>query len=115
MLIFTFTVTSSVKEPIVGWIDNLYGPTGVVAGVGTGILRTLHCDKDINADIVPVDMAVNALITSVWDIARSYEKQTEEIPIYNYVSSVENPLTWGQFTEYNTNYGFEYPFSSAIW
>lgn len=40
---------------------------------------------------------------------------TEDIPIYNYVSSVENPLTWGQFTDLNIQNGFEYPFSTAIW
>lgn len=114
-------VTSSCKEPVVGWIDNLYGPTAVVAGAGTGVLRTMHCDPDINANIVPVDMAVNALISCAWDIARKHEaannneKEEEEIPIYNYISSVENPLTWGKFSEYNKKYGFEYPFSSAIW
>lgn len=35
--------------------------------------------------------------------------------MYNYVSSVEKPLTWGEFTDYNIKYGFEQPFSSAIW
>lgn len=69
-----YTVTSSAKEPVVGWIDNLYGPTGVVAGVGTGILRTLHCGHNINANIVPVDYTVNALIAAVWDVAQAYEK-----------------------------------------
>lgn len=39
----------------------------------------------------------------------------EDIPIYNYVSSVEKPLTWGEFTELNIRNGFDYPFSSAIW
>lgn len=39
----------------------------------------------------------------------------EDIPIYNYVSSVENPLTWGQFTDQNIRNGFDYPFSTAIW
>lgn len=67
-------MTSSAKEPVVGWIDNLYGPTGVVAGVGTGILRTMHCGKEINANIVPVDYTVNALIACVWDVAQAYEK-----------------------------------------
>lgn len=62
-------VTSSVREPVIGWIDNLYGPTGVVAGVGTGVLRTMHCDRDITANIVPVDMTVNALIAAAWDVA----------------------------------------------
>lgn len=133
-------VTSSVREPVVGWIDNLYGPTGVVAGAGTGVLRTMHCNRDIIANIVPVDMTVNALIASAWDVATNYKgawyvyysyynnhnnsidfsiifnfSQTEDIPIYNYVSSVENPLTWGQFTDLNIQNGFEYPFSTAIW
>lgn len=74
-------VTSSVKEPVVGWIDNLYGPTGVVAGVGTGVLRTMHCDKDIIANIVPVDMTVNALIAAAWDVATN---QLDRYVIYVY-------------------------------
>lgn len=68
-------VTSSVREPVTGWIDNLYGPTGVVAGAATGLLRTMHCDKDITANIVPVDMTVNALIASAWDVATCYKKK----------------------------------------
>lgn len=45
----------------------------------------------------------------------NYSSTIEEIPIYNYVSSVENPLTWGQFTKLNIKNGFKYPFSSAFW
>ena len=26
-----------------GWVDNLNGPTGMMAGAGKGMLRTLHC------------------------------------------------------------------------
>ena len=132
-----FVVTSTVKEPVIGWIDILYGPTGVVAGAGTGVLRTLHCDENINANIVPVDMACNALIAAAWDVGTNYNnissdsnqiteissqinnQQTDtiekNIPIYNYVSSVENPLTWGRFTYLNCKYGFDFPFTSAIW
>lgn len=54
-----------------GWINNLYGPNGVVAGVCKGILRTLHCDNNINANIVPADMCVNSLICSAWDVYNS--------------------------------------------
>lgn len=67
-------VTSSAKEPLVGWIDNLYGPTGVVAGAGTGVLRTMHCNRDINANIVPVDYCVNALIAAAWDVYHHYKE-----------------------------------------
>lgn len=77
-----------------------------------------HCDKNINANIVPVDMTVNALIVSAYDSATKKAQQSDtpyEIPVYNYVSSVQNPLTWGRFTDLNIAYGFDYPFSSAIW
>jgi hypothetical protein len=74
-------------------------------------------------------MTVNALIVSSYEAAerhkrRQQQKQQDEpstnscdndIEIYNYVSSVQNPLTWGQFCHLNMAYGFEYPFSSAIW
>lgn len=81
-----------------------------------------HCDKNINANIVPVDMTVNALIVSAYDTATKKAQLNTgsietpyEIPVYNYVSSVQNPLTWGEFTDLNIQYGFDYPFSSAIW
>ena len=70
----TFTVIATWREPVSGWIDNLYGPTGVVVGAGTGVLRTLHCDKDIVADMVPVDMCVAGLIAVAWATARDYDK-----------------------------------------
>lgn len=66
-------------------------------------------------------MTVNALIVSAYDAAtkrtqQSIEaKEKPEIPIFNYVSSVQNPLTWGRFTHLNITHGFDYPFSSAIW
>lgn len=52
-----------------GWIDNLYGPTGVAAGAGTGLLRSIHCDGSVHANVVPADLAVNALIACAWDVA----------------------------------------------
>lgn len=66
-------VTSTACEPVVGWIDNFNGPTGVIAGAGTGILRTLHCNPNVIANIVPVDMTVNALICSAWDVAVNHK------------------------------------------
>lgn len=65
-------VTSTYQEPVQGWTDNYYGPTGVVAAVMMGILHSLHCHEEINANIVPVDMCVNALIASAWDVAETW-------------------------------------------
>ncbi|CAB3363817.1 Hypothetical predicted protein [Cloeon dipterum] len=103
------------KEPVSGWIDNVYGPTGVVVGAGLGILRTLQADKEMVADLVPVDMAVSALIATAYDTAVSARKAGDEIPIYNYVSSPEKPITWGEFMELNYKNGVNIPSMKAIW
>lgn len=60
---------ATAQEPIPGWINNVYGATGVVLGAGMGILRTMHCNPDMMADIVPADMVINVMIASAWDVA----------------------------------------------
>lgn len=69
--VFLLPVISTYQEPIRGWIDNLYGPTGVAAGAGTGLLRSIHCDGSISANVVPADLTINALIACAWDIANT--------------------------------------------
>lgn len=67
---FLFAVVSTYKEPFPGWIDNLYGPTGLAAGAVSGLLRVSHCDSSKLVDIVPVDTCVAALIASAWDVSQ---------------------------------------------
>jgi fatty acyl-CoA reductase len=62
-------VVATRDDPVCGWIDNVYGPTGVLVGAGTGLIRTMHIDGDKNANIIPADMAVSALIVSAWEVA----------------------------------------------
>ncbi|KOX80980.1 hypothetical protein WN51_00898 [Melipona quadrifasciata] len=112
-------VISTYREPIRGWIDNLYGPTGVAAGAGTGVLRSIHCDGSIQANVVPGDLTVNALIASAWDIANRRKSPTSketgnDIPVYNYVSK-DNPITYDQLKVLSEKYGLQFPTSRAIW
>ncbi|KAJ8961616.1 hypothetical protein NQ314_005906 [Rhamnusium bicolor] len=60
-------------EPIRGWINNIYGPTGVVTGAGVGLLRVLHCNGQVNANLVPVDMCVNGLIIVACEVGKAFE------------------------------------------
>lgn len=68
-LIFFFnkTVVSTYKEPVSGWIDNLYGPTGIAVGTVSGLLRVSLCDESKIADVVPVDTCISGLIAAAWD------------------------------------------------
>lgn len=53
----------------------MYGPTGVIAGAITGFLRTLLCDYNVTANIVPVDKCAAALIASAWDVSVKNKKK----------------------------------------
>ncbi|XP_030759584.1 fatty acyl-CoA reductase wat-like [Sitophilus oryzae] len=113
-------VVSTYKEPFPAWINNMYGPTGVCAGSGVGLIRALHCDAKCNANLVPVDMCVNSLIAAAWETALSHKQaikdgQQYEIPVYNYESFSSQPITWGKYMQLTENYGLIYPSIKAIW
>ena len=60
-------VISTWKDPIPGWIDNVNGPTKFVLGASLGMVRSSYVDRNRVADIVPVDMMVNAIIATAWE------------------------------------------------
>lgn len=62
-------VTAAAKEPLPGWIDNIYGPTGVIAGGGKGFLRLFRCETEYVIDIIPVDYSINLMIAAAWHTA----------------------------------------------
>lgn len=39
----------------------------------------------------------------------------KEIPVYNFCTSKDNQLTWGDFTTKTTKYGLMYPTIKAMW
>ncbi|XP_026322638.1 fatty acyl-CoA reductase wat-like [Hyposmocoma kahamanoa] len=110
-------VTSTSTEPLKCWIDNMYGPTGVAVGGVTGILRTLNCVETVTAEIVPVDYVVNGLMAAAVSVHDAYKQSSPppEPPIFNYVSSVENRITWGDFMAQNVARVEKNPFSNAVW
>lgn len=65
---FKSLVTAAWKEPIPGWIENLNGPTGLIVGAGKGVIRTMHCNENYVADIMPVDLAINAVVVAAWHV-----------------------------------------------
>lgn len=85
---------SSLKEPLVGWVDNWNGPTGIVSAVGKGLFRTIMCNENVIADLVPVDIVINLMITAAWKTAMS--KQCG-LNIYNCCTGEQKPITWGRF------------------
>jgi fatty acyl-CoA reductase len=45
---------------------------------------------------------------------KTTSKNEDRIPIFNYVSSVQNPVTWGEFIKLN-EIALNYPLLDSIW
>nr|CAD7197092.1 unnamed protein product [Timema douglasi] len=99
-------VTAAWHEPIPGWVDNLNGPTGMIAGAGKGVLRTILCYRDLVADLVPVDVAINLLISPV---------KPNNILVYNCTSGSLNPIRWGDIESIGHECILKNPFSNVLW
>lgn len=78
---------STYREPIRGWINNLYGPAGLSVGMGVGLIRVIQLDLGVIANVVPADMVVNSVIASAWEVAENFTKEggsVGEVPVYNF-------------------------------
>lgn len=109
-------VISTYNEPVRGWIDNVYGPIGMIVGVGAGVLHTHHCDVTKVVDLVPVDLVVNSLICSAYKVSKTTPTIESNPPIFNYVSSKQNPINLQNFFEIIKKHGLpNWPTINAIW
>lgn len=55
-------VTPAGVEPVPGWVDTLNGPMGLLVGAGKGVIRSMHCKGENTAQVIPVDVAIQAVI-----------------------------------------------------
>lgn len=131
-------VTAALREPVTGWVDNLNGPTGLLVGAGKGVLRTLYCHRDMVADLIPVDLCINLLLTVGWKTACKAPRNrapsnasacsgeggaaataaaagVPDIPVYNCVSGAQNPVTWARLEECGRTHLRRNPYSGVLW
>jgi alcohol-forming fatty acyl-CoA reductase len=59
-------VTGSLHEPYPGWVDNVFGITGIMMEIGRGTISSIMCDEKYVMDLVPVDIVANTMITAGW-------------------------------------------------
>lgn len=61
-----FTVISSIAEPVLGWIDNVNGPIGLMLACGKGITNVTLARNDSTPDFMPVDISIKAMIVAAY-------------------------------------------------
>ncbi|XP_039953324.1 putative fatty acyl-CoA reductase CG5065 [Bactrocera neohumeralis] len=105
-------VIASLNEPFAGWVDNFNGPTGLVAAVGKGLFRTIMCEKNYVADMVPVDIVINLMIAAAW---RTATRKTDNLAIYNCCTGQRHPIQWGEFVSYAMKHVRKHPLEGCLW
>ncbi|XP_043799987.1 putative fatty acyl-CoA reductase CG5065 [Apis laboriosa] len=94
-------VGPALREPMPGFVDALKGSTALIAGAG----HVLGNSK-LQAEIIPIDLAVNTLITVAWERATS--KNVQGPVIYN---AIPIGCTWSDLIKKSrrANRKFTYP------
>ncbi|XP_073992544.1 putative fatty acyl-CoA reductase CG5065 isoform X2 [Rhodnius prolixus] len=105
-------VTAALREPIPGWIDNLNGPTGMLAAASKGVVRTMLCYGKCTADLIPVDLAINCMIAVSWYTATH---RPHNITVYNCTSGTQNPIKWEDFEFIAYRQMLKYPPKEVYW
>lgn len=105
-------VIASMHEPLAGWVDNWNGPTGLVSAVGKGLFRTIMCEKDFTADMVPVDIVINLMIAAAW---RTATAKPDGLSIYNCCTGQQHPITWGKFVQLAIEQTRKHPLEGCLW
>uniref|UniRef100_A0A3Q3SBH0 Fatty acyl-CoA reductase n=1 Tax=Mastacembelus armatus TaxID=205130 RepID=A0A3Q3SBH0_9TELE len=99
-------VGASWKEPFPGWIDNFNGPSGIFIAAGKGILRTMRASNNAVADLVPVDVVINATLAAAWYSGSQLTSRHKNVLVYNCTTGGINPFHWGE-VEYCINMTFK--------
>jgi len=107
-------VTPAWREPLSGWVDNLNGPIGLTVGAGKGVIRSMHCNADYNAEVIPVDLAINGMIAIAKKIGSSKERPAN-VPVFNLTQSSTKPITWGEVVEKGKQVAYKNPFEMMLW
>lgn len=123
-------VTPSLQDPLPGWTDNYYGPTGYFVVSGKGVLRSMLVDKSKICDMIPVDVVANTIICSVplaSKIVDTNSNQNDSLSasllkfihhrrllVINCVSGSLNPITWGEINDISQPLMLKYPSSELF-
>ncbi|XP_063620837.1 putative fatty acyl-CoA reductase CG5065 [Cydia splendana] len=107
-------VTPSYKDPIPGWVDNLNGPIGLMVGAGKGVIRSMHCYGHYHCEVIPVDIAINAIIVIAYKIGTQTER-SPELPVYNITTGDDRDTTWKQVLDNGKATIRKYPFEGPLW
>nr|GMD67291.1 alcohol-forming fatty acyl-CoA reductase-like [Ipomoea batatas] len=98
-------ITSTYKEPFLGWVEGVRTIDTLALGYAKGRLTCFLGDPKTITDLLPADMVVNAMIVSM--VAHADQRGTQSI--YHVGSSVSNPVEFSWLQDYALHYFTKHP------
>ncbi|KAG4387118.1 hypothetical protein GLYMA_11G185200v4 [Glycine max] len=93
-------ITSTYKEPFPGWVEGVRTIDSVIVAYGKGKLPCFLLDINAIFDVIPADMVVNAIITTLV----AHANQPCDNIIYQVGSSIANPIRYHNLKDYIYRY-----------
>lgn len=87
---------------------------GHFISVRPGVVRSMHCNPDYPADILPVDIAINAIITAAWARGQN-DDESKPIEFYNITLAHDKQMTWGQAVDKGRQFFYKNPLCFSLW
>jgi len=123
-------IVPAYKEPFPGWCTNVYGPTAFFIAYGKGFLRSVIADRNVVADLIPVDLVVNGVLAAAYKTAsdnyakmnrngkngfmkdpsnHQHEQEEVGVPFYNLTTGHANPIRISELERLGRLYYADYP------
>ncbi|PBC25492.1 Putative fatty acyl-CoA reductase [Apis cerana cerana] len=108
-------VTSTINDPIPGWLDNFNGPVAMMIGGAKGILRIIHLKPNICGDFLPVDLCIKIMITTAWKRGLNTITKDPTTYVYNATSNQIHRISNKEMIKLGLKLNEEIPFEGIIW
>ncbi|XP_076392313.1 fatty acyl-CoA reductase wat isoform X2 [Megachile rotundata] len=106
-------VISPYDEPVSGWVANVNGPAAPIIMINLGVAHVIPIGMANALDIVPLDLAVNCLLATIWDL--TVHKKSKGSQVYNYGSSLWKPFHMIRYHATYFNEVKKHPFEKMLW
>uniref|UniRef100_A0A2A4JY42 Fatty acyl-CoA reductase n=1 Tax=Heliothis virescens TaxID=7102 RepID=A0A2A4JY42_HELVI len=107
-------VICSYYEPSPGWMDMscVFSTSGVILGVGLGVIHVANVDKHVKLNVAPVDMVNNTILAAGWQ-AKSRDNNNE-VKIYALATS-DKRITFDNIAQVMRKECVKFSSPKAIW
>lgn len=106
-------VISAWEEPYPGYVESRKnGLTGIMMARGRGLMRTLFSDPDKMLEVIPVDIADNAILALT---CKRTLMEGNDVLYVNLTNANLQPWTFGQYFDYEMEVLKQYPLDLLLW